>query len=1113
MSDTVVIGNANTVIPADNPEVLDDKAHAELFGGESMPDVSYLELKSGLDEAGLLIDDIVLKKYLYNLTDLDLIPLDDSLKKIRDIRLFKITEMVYQKNEYSTYKFASVFSSVQSLNCGIFIMADSDGKKTDFYMGVRSLDNLRTTKSLKDTLKNALSGQFPGVKTMDILDPEAETLLAGIPGKNIATVSCVAGNKDEDFNNNEAFLQGLEKFALAMQGQKYTAIVLARNVSSNQLEQVRNAYENIYTQISPFANIQLSYGTNRALSISDALSHAKTTGENYSETNGTQSGMSESETNSHSESHGTSKVSAADSFVKAFGSAVLGAASVLTAPLTGGASLAAAGAIMVGQIGLAAYQPETNTDSESETKSKTESKNESESHSETTGHSDFETDTSTRTIGNTDGTSKNTQLSLQNKTIADNLEKIDQQLKRIEECESMGMWEGAAYFLSDSQETAEMAAGTYRALMRGERSGVETSAVNFWSSQDKEQKKCLSVLRDYITSFIHPVFVYHSRSADMPVTPATLISSNELAIQMGLPRRSVCGFPVIEHAEFGREVVKYDKQPNKRTLYIGNVYSMGKETQTEVQLDVDSLTMHTFITGSTGSGKSNTVYEILNQLRTHYEIPFMVIEPAKGEYKNVFGQYQDVFVYGTNPRKTPLLRLNPFRFPEGVHVLEHLDRLVEIFSVCWPMYAAMPAILKEGLERAYEKAGWNLATSANERKERFPNFRDLLEEIEHVINESHYSADSKGDYAGALLTRVKSLTTGLNSLIFTGNDIEDYDLFDKNVIIDLSRVGSMETKALIMGIMVMRLNEYRMESGRINSPLSHITVLEEAHNLLKRTSTEQTSESANLLGKSVELLTNSIAEMRTYGEGFIIADQSPALLDMAVVRNTNTKILLRLPEKSDRELAGYASGMDEEQIDELTRLAKGVAVIYQNDWVDPLLVKISKCALEEKQYDFTPEEGSKIEEIRRDMVRFLLGDRLMDKPMFSVESIEKIEKNLSGLELSISDIDFIESQIEEYKEIGTLKLWTEEKFSTLSAKLTDILGVRKRIEECILKSRDFDELDIVLFRMIQELIPEVERDEMLEIGHCLMKDMSIQKESADVREKIYKEWVENKRRG
>lgn len=93
-----------------------------------------------------------------------------------------------------------------------------------------------------------------------------------------------------------------------------------------------------------------------------------------------------------------------------------------------------------------------------------------------------------------------------------------------------------------------------------------------------------------------------------------------------------------------------------------------------------------------------------------------------------------------------------------------------------------------------------------------------------------------------------------------------------------------ETKSLIMGLLVMKLNEYRMSSEKMNSTLSHITVLEEAHNLLKRTSTDQIFEGANLLGKSVELLANSIAEMRTYGEGFIIADQSPGLLDMSVIR-------------------------------------------------------------------------------------------------------------------------------------------------------------------------------------------------------------------------------------
>ena len=155
------------------------------------------------------------------------------------------------------------------------------------------------------------------------------------------------------------------------------------------------------------------------------------------------------------------------------------------------------------------------------------------------------------------------------------------------------------------------------------------------------------------------------------------------------------------------------------------------------------------------------------------------------------------------------------------------------------MYAAMPAILKEAMEKAYVAVGWDLGTSKNSKGNKYPNFADLLEQIDNIINESKYSADSKGDYSGALLTRVRSLTNGLNGLIFCNDDLKDDDLFDKNVIIDLSRIGSIETKSLIMGLLVMKLNEYRMTSGKINSPLSHITVLEEAHNLLKRTSTEQ----------------------------------------------------------------------------------------------------------------------------------------------------------------------------------------------------------------------------------------------------------------------------------
>ena len=231
-------------------------------------------------------------------------------------------------------------------------------------------------------------------------------------------------------------------------------------------------------------------------------------------------------------------------------------------------------------------------------------------------------------------------------------------------------------------------------------------------------------------------------------------------------------------------------------------------------------------------------------------------------------------------------------------------------------------------------------------KNLFPTFSDVVEQIKEVLEESDYSEDNKGDYTGSLVTRLKSLTNGINGLIFTADDISDEDLFDRNVIVDLSRVGSSETKSLIMGLLVLKLQEYRMEQRCIganaNDALKHITVLEEAHNLLKRTSTEQTSEGANLIGKSVEMLANSIAEMRTYGEGFVIADQSPGLLDMSVIRNTNTKIILRLPDFSDRELVGKAAGLTDNQILEIAKLEKGTAAISQSDWLEPVLCKIDK---------------------------------------------------------------------------------------------------------------------------------------------------------------------------
>ncbi len=884
------------------------------------------EITAGYQSALQVVDDIVLKNYIADLESMQIVPLKKSVieNNLRDnVLFFKITEMVYEKDEFSPYKFASVFNALAISDSSVFVIIDSDGMRTDFYMGIRSMDEYRTTSSLRNTVENALKGQFPGTKTQDCTIEEMEQVLANVGSKSVSAVSCVANNRVHEAVNNQNFVQGLEKLVLAMQGEKYTGIILANGTTPAQLNAIRHGYEQIYTQLSPFASTQTNYATN----LSSNFSTSQTQGYSESDTHTT----SNSETRGQTTTVGKSKADATGK-VAAGLSAAASTVGMAFAPLTAGASMVVGGVLAgaVGGIGRII----------SGTKTESTSQNQSETHSASDGHTYSENNSSSQTQGESRGNSEAITFTMHDKTIENILGRIDKQLKRLDEFESLGMYECAAYFLSDDQYAAEVAASTYKALMRGENSGVETAAVNSWGQIRPADTKMIC---EYVKNFIHPVFQYHSAHTDIQVTPCSLVSGSELAIHMGLPRRSVCGLPVMEHADFGKEVVTYDERNTAGSIHLGNVFNMGGESANRVALDLNSLSMHTFVTGSTGSGKSNTVYEMLRQIENH-GLSYMVIEPAKGEYKNVFGQAPDVYVFGSNPSVTPLLKINPFEFPEGVHILEHVDRLIEIFNVCWPMYAAMPAVLKEGVLQAYRVCGWDLDRSKNKYGCRlYPTFQDLMDQLTVVIQQSAYADEVKSNYMGSLVTRIKSLTNGLNGQIFCADEIDNQILFDRKVIVDISRIGSAETKSLIMGVLIMRLNEYRMStSTEMNTPLKHITVLEEAHNILRRTTGAQNEEGSNVAGKSVEMLSNAIAEMRTYGEGFVIADQSPMMVDMSAIRNTNTKIIMRLPDEQDRRLVGKAAGVKDNQLDEIAKLPKGVAVVYQNDWVEPVLCKVQK---------------------------------------------------------------------------------------------------------------------------------------------------------------------------
>lgn len=330
------------------------------------------------------------------------------------------------------------------------------------------------------------------------------------------------------------------------------------------------------------------------------------------------------------------------------------------------------------------------------------------------------------------------------------------------------------------------------------------------------------------------------------------------------------------------------------------------------------------------------------------------------------------------------------------------------------MYAAMPAVLKSAIEKSYEDCGWNLTESFNEYGDNlYPQFSDVARNVKKIIDSSEYDAENKGAYKGSLLTRLQSLSNGINGLVFTDDELSTEELFDENVIVDFSRVGSSETKSMIMGMLVLKLQEYRMTKGEMNVPLNHVTVIEEAHNLLKRTSTEQSTESANLVGKSVEMIANAIAEMRTYGEGFIIADQAPGLLDMAAIRNTNTKIIMRLPDITDRELVGKAANLNDDQIEELAKLPCGVAAVYQNEWIQPVLCKVKKHDIKESAYDYQREEGARPEINMNEMVKIaeLLSNGVQIKrETILTDIIPLLDKTEINASRKVAIISYLEKQ-------------------------------------------------------------------------------------------------------
>lgn len=828
-----------------------------------------------------------------------------------NIEFIKISHISYDRNKSETdleiIDFQQLLSALSSKTGKFVYMIESTKEGIDLFLGTEK----KTENS--NFLKNTFEGIYSGSNCVS--NPQTKL------NNNMKHTKAMLGIPSLKRDSDKEYKQSLERILFPMQGKVFRLVLVAESYNLDTIQEIISNYQHLGNELHKLVkqskNLQKSHADSEGVTFTLGSSISNTDGESQSHTIGTSTSSSKSISNTS-----------------------CGIRAILE------------------KLDFVSNRTESISESFSENNSKTTSFNQSRTNSTNESTNTNQNTTKTDTLGITfDEINKSAEYC---ETI------IDKYIERFQKGLSYGMWNSSLYIQSDDNVVLSELEHTLKSVYSGDESYFES--IRFTSdmgtNKDIDMTKLPMIYFD--KSIINPI---HQSFAGF----SSAINSEELSILSALPNNDIDGISVSKVSSFGQtQASNIDKY---NSIEIGNILNKKKSTSQKFKLSLDALNSHLFVSGITGSGKSNTIKLILQQLQDNNKlenkVPFLVIEPAKSEYKHLINQIGNLQVFRPGA-KNDIFKFNPFIFEysrsnHSVTLTKHVDMLKTTFSSAFPMYGPMPYILEDAIHKIYEDKGWNFDTEDNpfftdsdsadyDRKLLlFPNMEDLKNKIESVVDESGYAGELDSNIKAALKTRIKNLTIGIKGRIFNSRHAFDSNiLFKKPTIIELSNITDDEEKSFLMGLLLNKLYQYREEQGPSNK-LKHITVIEEAHRLLPNISFNNSSEEANSKAKAVETFTNILAEIRSYGEGIIIADQIASKLHPDVVKNTNIKILQRTMDKEDRDLIGNSINLNEDQILDIAELKAGEAIVHNRDIHQAFMVKIDK-------YEETTNYNNKIEE-------------------------------------------------------------------------------------------------------------------------------------------------------
>jgi len=446
------------------------------------------------------------------------------------------------------------------------------------------------------------------------------------------------------------------------------------------------------------------------------------------------------------------------------------------------------------------------------------------------------------------------------------------------------------------------------------------------------------------------------------VLGAPFHASTELVAALSRPpEREVPGVRLALRPDFD---VTPEQTAGRGRIAVGEVLDSGRRPAGPFVLPLDSLNRHVFVCGATGSGKSQTVRTLL-EAATGAGIPWLVVEPAKAEYRlmaarlaGLEGGAEAVQVVRIRPGESDAIAagLNPLepapdseghRFP----LQTHADLVKALFIASFRSDEPFPQVLSAALTRVYEDAGWDLAlgeTVTPDANPSYPNLTDLQRAAIRIVQEIGYSQRVTDDVLGFIKVRLSGLRLGTTGRFLVGGHQLDFgQLLRTNAVLEIEDVGDDSDKAFLMGTVLIRLVEHLRMANRANRVgsagqpgLRHLTVIEEAHRLLRRQEGSGGAGSGGAAGHAVEMFAGLLAEIRAYGEGLIIAEQIPDRLIQDVIKNTAVKITHRLPAADDRDAVGATMNMTKAQNRFLVTLKPGEAAVFADGMDYPLLTQM-----------------------------------------------------------------------------------------------------------------------------------------------------------------------------